>query len=484
MKLKSGLFVPRGVGTKNPPGIVTVGLTMSSHGDIPEHITIAAIQSNGTPGTSIKTTTTATTPAPATTSRTTHTTPAPATTSRTTTITGAATSTTTHLPNTTDVIVTSFNCKGFSQSADYICKLLQDCDILCLTETWLWPNELDIIQCAINATFHGSDSFVVFAKSSMCDIEGDYHGRPFGGLAIICKRRPDFIYYQEVLNCDRVLALKLCDNTGTHLQTIVNVYMPYYDSQMTEEFTCTIDFLQDYIDNHTSDAPIKFFGDFNVQLPTKHNLSSNWHRCKGFNTHSKIMFDFITGNNLVCADMCFNQKVKYSYFCHKRNIYTWIDHVLMPEYELNTVRECKIIELTVNNVSDHLPLRTVFSIHPVPANDYIRSGVKSNTTTKPYWNNNARNALYTSVLENKLHALPTFTFGEDRDRASVERDVNSAINFICTAIHDAANNSGVLPKRSFTPKPYWCPELNALRDRKRFWWSLWVANDRKSGGYF
>ena len=38
--------------------------------------------------------------------------------------------------------------------------------------------------------------------------------------------------------------------------------------------------------------------------------------------------------------------------------------------------------------------------------------------------------------------------------------------FICTAIHDAANISGVIPKRSFTLKPYWCPEHNALRDRK------------------
>ena len=31
----------------------------------------------------------------------------------------------------------------------------------------------------------------------------------------------------------------------------------------------------------------------------------------------------------------------------------------------------------------------------------------------------------------------------------------------------------------------WCPELSRLRDRKRFWWSIWVANDmfstRKSG---
>ena len=93
----------------------------------------------------------------------------------------------------------------------------------------------------------------------------------------------------------------------------------------------------------------------------------------------------------------------------------------------------------------------------------VHSGVKSNTATKPNWNNNA---LYTSVLENKLHVLPTFTFGEDRDRASVECNINSAIKFICTAIHDATNNSSVIPKLSFTPKPYCYPELNALCDSK------------------
>ena len=29
---------------------------------------------------------------------------------------------------------------------------------------------------------------------------------------------------------------------------------------------------------------------------------------------------------------------------------------------------------------------------------------------------------------------------------------------------------------------YWCPELSKLRDRKRFWWNLWVDNGRPPEG--
>jgi hypothetical protein len=32
------------------------------------------------------------------------------------------------------------------------------------------------------------------------------------------------------------------------------------------------------------------------------------------------------------------------------------------------------------------------------------------------------------------------------------------------------------------PKPYWCPELGMLRDKKRCWWNLWVQNGRPRSG--
>ena len=62
----------------------------------------------------------------------------------------------------------------------YCTDLLQQCDILCLSETWLRPCELSSIEKCLQGGVNGNID--VFAKSGMVDIEPDYSGRPFGGV--------------------------------------------------------------------------------------------------------------------------------------------------------------------------------------------------------------------------------------------------------------------------------------------------------------
>jgi len=47
---------------------------------------------------------------------------------------------------------------------------------------------------------------------------------------------------------------------------------------------------------------------------------------------------------------------------------------------------------------------------------------------------------------------------------------------------EAARKAECIPKCAFRPKKYWCPDLSRARDTKRFWWQLWVANDRLRQG--
>ena len=82
-----------------------------------------------------------------------------------------------------------FNCHGFKQSSDYVYRRLQQCDILCLTETWLKPAELPIIQETIRkySPILGKNC-MVFSKSGMENTDHSYTGRPYGGLCIIVKK--------------------------------------------------------------------------------------------------------------------------------------------------------------------------------------------------------------------------------------------------------------------------------------------------------
>ena len=369
----------------------------------------------------------------------------------------------------------NFNCKGASQSVDYILKLLSECDILCLSETWLRPEELHIFDSLVNC----NNAYSVFSKSSMHDLEGDYSGRPFGGLSVICKKQPGLLFHEVNTNCDRIQVIKVCDHQGNCVQKIFNVYMPYFDGTrcLTEEFIRTIDQLQSLIDNITDTAPLKLLGDFNVQLPSGPSIPKNWQRRPGFNTHSVLLYDFLLANDLLSGDLCHTQPSKYTFFCHKRAAYTWIDHVFVNRYDMPNVTKCCILPLSPDNVSDHLPIKCTFNVYTCA--DGLVSGKQCEmSSSKANWSNAHRNAEYSRLLQEKLVIIDVSL----DDRSNAEAYVNSSFSSLCDAIHSATKEAGIIPSRSFKPKPYWCPNLSILRDRKSFWWRIWISNNRPRNG--
>ena len=366
-----------------------------------------------------------------------------------------------------------FNCHGLKQSIDYINSRLENCDILCLNETWLRPYECDTIKRMIL-----DDSVLVFAKSSMCDIESGYSGRPFGGIAIICKRNSNFIARNISVHSDRIIVIGLHDPSGVLFHVIACVYMPFYDRSNyvnTSQYVEVIDELQNIVDKYSAQVPIKILGDFNAQLPVASKLQNNWYRTRGFNSHSALLYDFLVSNNLLAADLLFKQKQNYTFSCIARNVYTWIDHVCCSKADINDVKTCVIVEPEALNVSDHLPLHIDFTavIDTLsPTNNDFYAHVY------PDWSCQEKNLNYCNFLAAKLEGLellpPTPT-----DVASA---INTRFSTIVNAIHSASKEAGCIPKKVFKPKPYWCPELSKIRDKKRFWWTLWVAMDRPRQG--
>lgn len=49
------------------------------------------------------------------------------------------------------------------------------------------------------------------------------------------------------------------------------------------------------------------------------------------------------------------------YFCHNRNVYKWLDHVLHYYHDVSSISECQMHPLTSENDSDHLPISARFS---------------------------------------------------------------------------------------------------------------------------
>ena len=264
------------------------------------------------------------------------------------------------------------------------------------------------------------------------------------------------------------------------IQVICSAYLPYFDGDKTRlaHYVETIDGLQSLIDKYAGLAPFKILGDFNTQLPLSKNLNKFWHKEKGFTVYSSILYDFLIHNNLTSADLHFKQNPRYTFFCHTSKKYTWIDHILCNMSDMSHVKLCSIIQEESENVSDHLPVRIEFSLmlemnHEKPKN---RSHV-----AQPKWSNALRNEKYLQITSSKLSQMEKFLFPTSGTQ-NLKEIFNKRFETINDILRNTASEAGCIPHKTLQPKAYWCPELSALRDKKRIWWSIWVGCNRPRTG--
>ncbi len=109
------------------------------------------------------------------------------------------------------------------------------------------------------------------------------------------------------------------------------------------------------IEQYGALCPVYILGDLNVQVPDMAVLHKKWYKSKGYNKHSKIVYNFSCDNNMTVLDQKVNQPVPYTYFSHTSAHYTWIDHCFSVGQGASR-SVCKILEHDDDNVSDHLPL--------------------------------------------------------------------------------------------------------------------------------
>lgn len=340
-----------------------------------------------------------------------------------------------------------------------------------------------MIQMLVDShpALHGLE-YKVFARSSMDQDPGYSAGRPFGGLAIVVKLSDRYTAREQDQDNDRIMSIALFDPNDTPVQTLVNVYMPFYDGSLekTERFVEVIDAMQAVIENVNGKCPVKFFGDFNCKLPKEFPSNQNWYRFNGYNRHSSITQDFISSNDLLAADLHHDQSVGYTFFSHQRGVYTWLDHILCFTYDMSSIECCNILPLSSLNDSDHLPVCCSFYINFSPAAGCQLVTASSSIKCAAEWDNPRFCENYRAALSGKLDSIMDSLDQDLHDDASVT-EVDACLAKLNAAMESAAEEAGHRP-RKFKPKAYWCPELSLLRDRKRFWWKIWNEAGRPRSG--
>ena len=179
----------------------------------------------------------------------------------------------------------------------------------------------------------------------------------------------------------------------------------------------------------------------------------------------------------------FQQQVDFTFYCYASNHFSWIDHAIFPAKDLSSVVECAILPCEPCNTSDHLPVRLQYTIKRSSISKQALS-TPCEVYTFPNWTSDWKNDKFRDALATKMSKLCSIReeVVSQTDEVTAQLMVKSRLGYITTAIHEACTEAGGTPKKSRPPKAYWCPELAVLRDKKRFWWNIWVSSGRPRDG--
>ena len=138
------------------------------------------------------------------------------------------------------------------------------------------------------------------------DCESSACGRPFGGIGFICKQNDGFRYAPVQCTSDRLLGLHAyVGKSRTKTTTLYGAYMPYNNTtaSQSELYMETLDVLSQLIENTAVNTPYLVIWDMNAELSQGHVLEKNWYKCRPYNIHSALLYDFMVDRELIVCNL-------------------------------------------------------------------------------------------------------------------------------------------------------------------------------------
>ena len=202
--------------------------------------------------------------------------------------------------NPTLLHVTSINTQGLKSNIVHVTNLLEQNDILFLSEHWLSNAEKSILT---NINKHNTHQifFTAAEKQAM--------GRPFGGNCFMI--RSSLIQKKTVLHDDsNALAIRI---QSTNFDVIfIGVYLTcYHDSPSKDEYTQQLNNISALVEMYTDESDFVIMGDFQTFPSNMYdNLARNNPKR---NPLSPILEQFLGENDLACVDITKGQGPTHTY---------------------------------------------------------------------------------------------------------------------------------------------------------------------------
>ena len=379
-----------------------------------------------------------------------------------------------------DLNISTFNCHGLKSSMGYMTELVKKHHITFVCEHWLLPSDI----YTVSDTFKGMGKSA-YLRSSV-DPLNTLHGRPYGGIGFVCDSFCGYSYKFEEYSCDRVCGLLVYKNKKL-VVTIIGVYLPH-DDQTVSSMECymeTLDKIQSVLDSKNNSAPVLIVGDMNTRLPQGKTLRKDWFRLRPFSKRSGLLYEFLGENELFVGNFAYKQAVDYTF---KRNdLCSYIDHVFIPAYLLENLKECVILNESADNVSDHFAISVVLHLQVKTHDDtsYVEyPSIPSYPTGS--WNDIEFQQRYCAKISEELKKLKLVNL--DMVNVTNAKDkINSLCNDLCSIMHhcvkecSSKSNSSTVTQK-FPKKYWWNKECSVTKSRNRLFHLIWKECGRPSKG--
>ena len=243
--------------------------------------------------------------------------------------------------------ITTWNCRGLSSGEPYIHHLAEEgCDIIAITEHWLWPFESEKL-CNIHT------SFAAEVKTDTRLNENSTLSRGCGGMGLMCLSATPI----SSITSDRIcgLCIKLLLPEPTEV-TILGVYLPCADMGI-ECYGEHLVELENLISQRQQLGPVLITGDFNAHLGTLGGA-----RDQGSpNQQGILLHQLLVRCNLYAVSLSpLSTGPQYTFW--NSVIQTTVDYIIASHDAADYIQCCFTHEPAPLNNSDHLPISVVFTL--------------------------------------------------------------------------------------------------------------------------
>lgn len=366
--------------------------------------------------------------------------------------------------NSSELRIAAWNMRGLGTAGPYLMQLLDQSDIVAVSEHCLYTNELYRLR-DIHVDFD------VYANSSS-DLDGSNHSRIPGhcGVAVFWRKTltPQMKVLRDLSN-DRMCVL--CLSMSNKKLYLFSVYLPHR--------TCRISaFREAATERCLLDGDVIIIGDTNCHVGPEVG-SRGWGQTT---TNAQHLLNMAERRNLWLADMHTSCTwPNYTYF-RENSGRSYIDHsdcMVSTNLRAQGV-QCHVVPDSPVNTSDHLALVAILVgvSDLTPLDDELNGGCER--LEKPCWHKCSAGDIhtrYTVPLQHKLEQAIAdgAVVGENTDAASLgAEDIDSSLASIVSCMLETAREN--LPHSKYNPKlkPYWKPKLTTLSREQKHAWRDWI----------